>query len=78
MSVKFEEPPARVAQRGRWLPVIAELKANPGRWALIAENVATGGISAMRKTYPGVEVRTVGNRNNRAAKVYARWMDGEA
>lgn len=79
MAVRWQEPPE---SRGR--PRIFDidpaemdlLKANPGRWALVAENTHSGMASTFRERYPDLEISArTGDEDCLPGKVhlYARW-----
>lgn len=85
-ALKWVDPPKAVTGPGavgKWSPVADELRANPGVWALIAEDVATTTAAYLRNGMsPGwvkgdFQVRSVGKRENRSrSDLYARYVGG--
>lgn len=75
-DLKWEEPPSapNSGPNRKWAPVVEQLRANPGRWAFVAEG---GGMSIVQtlKRYDGVEVTTRGQKNGKA-DIYARFVAG--
>jgi hypothetical protein len=68
--VEWKDPPPRTSV-GKYDAVCVELRANPGRWALISTNANKGSatnLASKFKARPGFEARTHGN------DVYARWV----
>jgi hypothetical protein len=52
---------------------VEELKANPGRWALIAESVTSPVLLSYRKRGCEVRISTVKPKPNARYDIYARW-----
>lgn len=76
-EIKWEEPsePAKGPGSGqRYAALVAALKENPGRWAVVAENAPATVAGYLKRRY-GLEVTTRGVKNNRAEKVFARWPE---
>ena len=72
----WKDPPSARSYRARkdYTAVVAELRANPGRWALIFENASAGMSMTLKRR--GLQTRTVQvsakpNRHD----VYARWPE---
>lgn len=84
MGLKFEDPGVRSNAKNDHTNVASELRANPGEWAVVAEDVSptlaqlikNGKLVAYRPA-GSFESVTRGISNGRAAKVYARYV-GEA
>lgn len=70
---KKAAPPER--QRIDWKAVANTLRASPGEWFLVAEDVSTGVRSRLQRVYQ-LEVRMTGvdPDTHRAAQLYARAM----
>lgn len=76
-GIKWEEPQEVTSGPGRkseYAAVVNELKRNPGRWAVVAEDVAPSMAGYLKRRY-GVEVTTRGVKNGKAEKVFARWPE---
>lgn len=48
-EIKWQEPPADARGRDKWGPVADELRAQPGRWALVAEGVSASMSTAFKR-----------------------------
>lgn len=87
--IKWEEPPGRHRSSGRlnWTPVADELRANPGRWALVheaqtadadvrtsrgvASGIKTAALTAFR---PAQSFEAVSRMHGNRCYVYARFV----
>lgn len=49
IDIKWEEPPANGGGRGRWTDLATALRARPGAWALIADDVPSSLVSSTNK-----------------------------
>lgn len=77
MVIKWEEPPVGArggARRGVWSAVLADLQTRPGDWALIGEDVAASTATYLRTIGNGFEFTLRGVKNNRAEKMYGRYV----
>lgn len=87
--IRWEEPPAehgnaRPKKPLKYQAVADELRANPNRWAVVADDLSTGGSGTLafnirkgvRPWGDGFEAKTVGPLGGRrgTAKVYARYV----
>lgn len=79
-AIKFQNPPAPSRGRGKsheTQQIITALKARPGEWALIKENVASANGTTWNKR-EGFEARIVGiGKPKGKYDIYVRWV-GEA
>lgn len=51
MSIEFvDEPPRHASYKYNWNEIIADLKGNPGRWAVITGNNVKGTVSSANGT----------------------------
>lgn len=77
--IRKDPPPSDRGLSRRWGKIAANLKADPGTWYLIAENVSNS-IASYLRTKHGLETRMAGNdpTKNRVAELYARYPDPEA
>ena len=76
MPIKWEEPPTTDGDNN-WGSTVQELKANPGKWALVRENFLSTAAYAAGRHY-GLEVKFVGiDAKGKASKVYARYPEDE-
>ena len=72
----WKEPPPQRSYRERkdLATIVAELHANPGRWALIYENASAGCCRTLKRR--GLQVRTVRVSVEGATHdIYARWPE---
>jgi hypothetical protein len=77
MELKWESPePPKSGFKGKWPAILAALKERPMEWALVAEDTAASNASRLKRDYPGFEFTVREVRDNRAAKLYARWLGG--
>lgn len=85
MTAKWQEPD-RIKSQGlkNWAEVADELKTNPQRWALVAENVSTGMAGNLRKGRVSAfrpsanwEFTTRENAEGRVGKLFARYIGEE-
>lgn len=67
MNIEWKEPPTPTNRK--WAPIIAQLKANPGSWALIG-TMSISTAYTYSKRY-GVELR-LGAKDKNRAEVYFR------
>lgn len=84
-AITWKEPPlpdpGNARGRGKWQMLVKELKQNPGRWALAAENTYSTLVTRFKKgeigdAKPGdIEARGVKTGPGRA-DVYVRWVGG--
>lgn len=80
--MRWEDPPedgrkTRTRQPSKWIPIAQELKSNPGRWALIADDKSHGyHIYARKQMGAGFEVITRKGATRR--NVYARYVGEDA
>lgn len=75
---EFRDPPTPKRGRPGWVPLIDKVRANPGRWALVAYNPGGATKGNLMKWFPGLEVMTVGSGEKR--ELWVRWpeqIDGE-
>lgn len=80
MSLVWKDPPAETWRgKGRWLPILDELKRNPGKWALVAENINPGTGYSLKMVH-GVEVRLVRSDtcDDKKRDLYARWPEAKS
>lgn len=79
VTLNWQEPPASNGvggwrmERAREIDeTVAALRANPGRWALVAESISLGANRAWRKR--GCQVRMVcAGRPKGKCALYVRW-----
>lgn len=79
-DIVWEDPAPAVAgvgAPGKYAEVLEALKANPGRWALIARNERTGGLNSwLRGKGYEVVTRSAGRGYERGyADIYARYVE---
>lgn len=67
MTIEWKEPPA--ATNRKWAPIIAQLQAKPGSWALVGD-MSISTAYTYSKRY-GIELR-LGKRNGTRAEAYFR------
>ena len=83
-ELKWEEPPVKGRNRNDWDAIAASLKANPHKWAVVAENVSAstgthirhGRLTAFAPE-GAFEARVSGakaDNGGRAEKIYARYV----
>ena len=83
-ELTWEEPPVKGRNRNDWDAIAASLKANPNRWAVVAENVSAstgthirhGRLTAFAPE-GAFEARVSGakaDNGGRAEKIYARYV----
>lgn len=76
-EINWQEPPASERGKGgKWVRITVELKKDPGRWALVGENVRTGICSLLKRH--GLEVQSVSAGKGYVrgyADIYARWPE---
>jgi hypothetical protein len=80
-DVVWEDPPPDSRGRGlsgaaaRNAAILAEVKAHPGKWALVSEDIARSVAQAWKKK--GCETRTATNGRGVTArgKLYVRWPE---
>lgn len=80
-AVRWEEPDRSPGDgRNAWPSRLAPLRERPGSWAVVAEDVAASTGGRLKKDYPEYEFTNRGIRNNRAEKLYARYVgtDGQS
>lgn len=72
-QIVWAEPPRTTK---KWGPVLDALRANPGRWALIAQNVSHGQASYFKSKGFEVSSKTaeLGYKKGNA-DIYARWPE---
>lgn len=78
MELKWEEPgkPSRGGSKGKWSPIVDELKKHSTGWAVIAVDCSRSLGSHLKKSFLGVETTGRGGKDERVAKLYARWVGG--
>lgn len=70
-EIIWEEPSGGSTRQYKdWAPIVRELKDNPGRWALVATDVAKTTAAFLRTRY-GLEAAARGHRDGRVEKLYA-------
>lgn len=75
MELKWETPSHGAADgRERWAPVLDQLRDRPGEWAVIAEDATANLGAQLKRTHSGFEFTARGVKNNRAEKVYGRYV----
>lgn len=67
MQIEWKEPPA--ARNRKWQPIINQLKANPGAWAVMGR-MSISTAYTYSKRY-GLELR-LGDRDKTSAEVFFR------
>lgn len=83
-ELTWEEPPVKGRNRNDWESIAASLKANPNKWAVVAENVSAstgthirhGRLTAFAPE-GAFEARVSGakaDNGGRAEKIYARYV----
>lgn len=84
MSITWQEPPAKVHSDVAWVEEVAELRANPGRWALLVEKGTRHGATSMVYTINSGQLKAFRPPGDfeacaRQGAVYARYLgDGDA
>lgn len=73
-NIKWQEPPAD-GRSGEFHGILQELKAHPGRWALIAEGVSASRSTTIKRT-PGYEATVRKSKQGNGSKydLYARFV----
>lgn len=80
MTLKWENPEPRRTKGNKWETIANELRAHPGQWAVVAENVSASITvqikSGVYGSMPRGEFEAVarGTHGNRAEKIYARYV----
>lgn len=79
--IKWQDPPpkasSRAGKRHTVLDRIAdELKANPGRWALVKEKASPGFVEPLKER--GLQVAMRGMTGSNYGDIYARYNPGES
>jgi hypothetical protein len=80
-DIVWEDPPPNGKGRGlgpaaaRNAAILAEVKAHPGKWALVSEDIARSVAGQWKKK--GCETRTASNGGPNASrgKLYVRWPE---
>ena len=80
-TMDWQDPPPKRSpaykQMVRYDAIADELRAYPGRWALIEKSAKAGGSSPLKRR--GCEVRTVQvDDKGKVVDVYARWLPDES
>lgn len=71
MTLNWEDPPAEMrGGRASLAPLIAELKANPGKWALVRVDASAAAGEGFKKKGCKVTRRKVGDNK---FNIYAMW-----
>lgn len=79
-----EVPSGRKGKSGRretgvWAGVMAQLRENPGKWAVISESLDSAKVTALRYRFPDIEFRGAvvarGKGITTQTKVWARYPD---
>lgn len=83
-ELTWEEPPVKGRNRNNWDAIAASLKANPNRWAVVAENVSAstgthirhGRLTAFAPegTFEARVSGAKADNGGRADKIYARYV----
>lgn len=83
-ELTWEEPPVKGRNRNNWDAIAASLKANPNRWAVVAENVSAstgthirhGRLTAFAPegTFEARVAGAKAENGGRADKIYARYV----
>lgn len=83
-ELTWEEPPVKGRNRNDWDTIAASLKANPNKWAVVAENVSASTGTHIRhgrltafSPKGAFEARVSGakaDNGGRAEKIYARYV----
>lgn len=83
-ELKWEEPPVKGRNRNDWETIAASLKANPHKWAVVAENVSAstgthirhGRLTAFAPegTFEARVSGAKAENGGRAEKIYARYV----
>lgn len=65
-----------MAGRIRWEPIAEALRADPGRWIEVAQNVSVGSADYVRKRY-GIDLRLEGidPATHVAERAFGRWTE---
>ena len=74
-ALVWQDPPNPTkGRRARILTpeILAELRANPGQWALVSEDVANITATRWRKEFPDLEISTRSRGQRARSAVYAR------
>lgn len=83
-ELTWEEPPVKGRNRNDWESIAASLKANPNKWAVVAENVSAstgthirhGRLTAFAPegTFEARVSGAKADNGGRAEKIYARYV----
>jgi hypothetical protein len=83
-ELTWEEPPVKGRNRNDWNTIAASLKANPNKWAVVAENVSAstgthirhGRLTAFAPegTFEARVSGAKADNGGRAEKIYARYV----
>lgn len=83
-ELTWEEPPVKGRNRNDWDSIAASLKANPNKWAVVAENVSAstgthirhGRLTAFAPegTFEARVSGAKADNGGRAEKIYARYV----
>jgi hypothetical protein len=80
MEINWSNPPEKKHSQNK--AFVDELKAHPGAWALWRTDTWASNAFTLRKTYEGLEVRTVSKGKNENGTslfdVYVRYVGVEA
>ncbi len=85
-DIKWEEPPPASKGRGstKWKSILAELRRNPGRWALVLDDASPSMTTFIKQgrvgdAKPGeFEARSRCEGGQRRGAIYARYVGVDA
>lgn len=76
-TVTWTDPPERTRGRGaksKYAPIVAELQAHPGKWALVARAAKTSVAQSLKNLGCETSVRA---NDKGGSDIYARWPVAE-
>lgn len=81
VSINWEEPPVESIKRvNKWDEIASALRANPGRWAKVAENKTNGYVQPLKKrgSFEFMHVTAGLGYKRGSMDVYARFPAGDS
>jgi hypothetical protein len=82
VKIRWEAPPKRAVQTGKYGAIAKALKANPGEWAVVSDNAPASYVVSIKRGIllgftPAGSFEATSRRNSNRSKrvtVYARYI----